>query len=409
MRLSRPASSVLETTRGARRLPAALWWVTLLLVAVTVMFPHLGESGYMRDAGEPFKWRVLYHFNLAVEMNGAAWWSSLLLLLNSLMAYQRWARRDPASGAWMILAVAFALLSLDEIGSLHEFAGNLPIGNVSILVLNAPLAGAALLGGAAYGYACWRLWRSGFPLREVGLLLVGAGLLGSAVINEYFEHHLSWPGYLVGARSGFEEGLEVLGMLVCLGVIADLRSDDGDGVSRARTLWLRLESGRALGLLVGAPFLLHLAVSWLAVRHMNIGPRGNPAVWYPMAMFVVLALAFGWKATQRPSGSAHWLLATFFLASSVGVVYEPRRLFLAVQLAILFAFYVTLRLPVRGSSLALAAALVAIPSVAVAVGGPLVRYDALGAHAGLVALLFLSAHEERRVEPRIALGTSGPT
>ena len=71
---------------------------------------------------------VLAQLDLLRENNLATWWSSMVLLLIAILCAVAW-RADPRPRedggpvlplAWLFLAGVFALLSLDEVGSLHE-------------------------------------------------------------------------------------------------------------------------------------------------------------------------------------------------------------------------------------------------------------------------------------------------
>src|SRR5688500_3064769 len=69
---------------------------------------------------------VLALLNAAQERSLASWWTSALLVACCLMAVAaaRLAGSGSATGRaarpWLVLAVVFALLSLDEVVSLHE-------------------------------------------------------------------------------------------------------------------------------------------------------------------------------------------------------------------------------------------------------------------------------------------------
>ncbi|TCC63356.1 hypothetical protein E0H73_12985 [Kribbella pittospori] len=92
--------------------------MTLHLVAVTVRILLRPGGGGPAD--------VLSLLNAAQERSLASWWTSALLVTCCLVAVAvaRLAGAETRTGLakrpWMVLAVVFALLSIDEVVSLHE-------------------------------------------------------------------------------------------------------------------------------------------------------------------------------------------------------------------------------------------------------------------------------------------------
>lgn len=218
---------------------------------------------------------------------------------------------DSASkAAWIAIAFLFSFLSFDEIGSIHERVGNLVIGREAYLA-------TALLAGMILTFATFVLWKNNTNRRTLVLLLVGIALLASAAPNEYLEHHIHWPEYLIGPRIAFEEGLELSGVLLCLiGITSYQPAYPAQEVDRAR-IWKR---GRSTGLqkvlLVGLVF--HIGMAWMAVHAIEIGFRGNPAVWYFMAVFYFLAWFFLLQArTER----YYLLISGYFTVLSTSSMY----------------------------------------------------------------------------------------
>ena len=83
---------------------------------------------------------ILVQFHLTTEKVMASWYSSMLLLLTASAAFlcflldlrtiQRSAKFCLLKHGWFLIAMIFALLSADELGSLHERVGMIPALNM---------------------------------------------------------------------------------------------------------------------------------------------------------------------------------------------------------------------------------------------------------------------------------------
>jgi hypothetical protein len=296
------------TMNKLRELMTWQYWIfgiNLLLILVTAVFPYVPD-GFL-------KWGILNRLNLAGEMNLAVWWSGGLLLQCGIDAFQLSHWDVDSRRAWMIIAVIFSLLSFDEIGSIHERIGNLTVGSTAYLII-------ALVAGSALLFASWILWKNKQDRKGLVLLLVGIAMLASAAPNEYLEHVLVWPGYLAGPRIAFEEGLEVSGILVCLMGIARFQPADKSRGSIVgfipgfnhlphikKVLWIG--------------FVLHIGIAWITAHYIDIGYRGNPAIWYLMAAFYLLALSYFLKWKNGSLFIVHLLVSGYCMALSTGTMY----------------------------------------------------------------------------------------
>ena len=119
--------------RVRRRLALLVIALNLIFTAGMVAFLYYWpQRDYFGPRGRAFVDHVLVQFHLGAENVVAAWYSSMLLLLVAVvcvMAYaldrrhaHGWFRRTLAMG-WLPLAAAFTVLSLDEVGSIHERVG----------------------------------------------------------------------------------------------------------------------------------------------------------------------------------------------------------------------------------------------------------------------------------------------
>lgn len=158
---------------------------------------------------------VIAPLNLTNENVVAAWFSGMLLLLGSLHAADGFFRLRhknlQAALAWWVISFMLLGLSLDEIGSLHERAN-------AYLHMGAWLSFLpffiVLLAGCAWSFL--QLWVTPSERRSVLGLIVGFAILVSVGGQEYLEHAFRWPWYIAPFRSAFEEGSELLGMLILL-------------------------------------------------------------------------------------------------------------------------------------------------------------------------------------------------
>jgi hypothetical protein len=177
---------------------------------------------------------VLALLNAAQERSLAGWWTSALLMTCCLAALgaSRLAgaftsRR--AAWPWLVLAMVFALLSLDEVVSLHERGAK---WTAAVLDSDSPLARlgwtipatAILLASLAVLIPAMRA----IPVRARALVLIGlgtsiAGALGMEVVNVVLTQ--------AGARylwrliaMAIEETAEMVGVVVVLlGVLTAVR------------------------------------------------------------------------------------------------------------------------------------------------------------------------------------------
>lgn len=371
------------------------WWIWILMVNVfliimTALFPYVIHD-FLR-------WNVINHFNLAGEMTFAAWWSGILLLWAGILAYDMSRQEDQTQRAWGILALLFVLLSFDEIGSLHERASNTISGTIGLQL-------AAIIGGGAFLYACWLLWQHCQDRKGIVLLLLGGAMMASAALHEYLEHNVHWPFLIAGARVALEEGSELTGMLLSLVGLVRLRSSRETRETATYVLPNPCRLSRDIPSNV-CTLVLHLGVSIWVTRYVSIEFRGNPAVFYFMATFFLLGLAYCWRIANHHHARYYLdhLAASYFIALSIGSMYFilPRfnsrlhalgmladvPLLLALQLPLL----VTTLLLLNGRLNRIAFTLLIVLVIALGVGwvldSSLANYVVSGLFAWVVANLF---------------------
>ncbi|MEJ1962039.1 MAG: hypothetical protein WDO56_11060 [Gammaproteobacteria bacterium] len=152
--------------------------------------------------------------NLTNENVFAAWFSGMLLLLASLHAADGYFRlrstHFKAALAWCVIAAMLLVLSLDEIGSLHERIELLKTGPILSFV---PFL-IVLLGGCAWSFI--QLWLTPSERPRVLRLILGFGILVSVGGQEIIERIISLPWYVRPFRAALEEGSELAGMLILI-------------------------------------------------------------------------------------------------------------------------------------------------------------------------------------------------
>jgi hypothetical protein len=371
-----------------------------VLVGIMVLGPLLPQ--------EPISFHIFSLLALQHEMNLAAWWSGAQLFLVALVMWERASCGYPRErGAWGVLAFVSAGLSFDEIGSIHERLGHRTWW--PLLFVAIPLV-------AAVGWALFRLVRIPGRRMAVALIVSAYGLFGAVAGLEYLESVVGETGYY-GLGLELEESLELLGFLCLLFAGIGRRPAGASGLGavipdpgRLAYLPALLTAG-----LVGYPVL---AVG-IVPRFTDLYVRGNPTVWYPSAVFALLACQA--VATRRDADPAHrraWgILAALFLAASIGAVFPLVNLTPNIHLVLprwvysgSYATYLLLVLPVlllaprvlrREGGRLVGVLVVLAVFLAVRVAKPDQRLDDV--LAGLVAYLFAVVF----MDPR--LRTPAPT
>jgi hypothetical protein len=327
--------------RDVRRLERA----AALLIAGAMVLTFAAHSAQWILS--PIRWQV----TLAAENNAAGWVASMKLFGVGLAAIvcvvverqvadnSLWGRRElsPTGIAWAALAAGFLLLSLDELGSLHERLYESPalrqrLPEIDLLEGWAAMFTAPLLLMAAVVF--WTAWWDlrGVP-RVIPLAAICVLLLLSAPIHEHFQvtsgasisHATAWqrPAWQIVA----EEGSELLATFCFLSAglrFAEYRSRG----SRRIDGKVGLEFGWRWPVALIGLYLLGLGVFHPispGIAHAVEG-QGGASNWFPAtAALVGCLLAMHLAALERnrvgsPPGSrlALQALACVNLALSVG-------------------------------------------------------------------------------------------
>jgi len=285
-------------------------------------------------------------FTLTNENNFGAWWSSTMLFMASLLAFEGFLRapggleRARTAYPWLAVSAISLVLSIDEGASIHERIGAWT--GWGMWEASAPfgLVLSLMIAFAAYG-----LWRDPGRRASSVWLMISMALFGTVALQEHLEFQAPWWGTFAALRAVLEEGTEIIGMLILLrvamaGSLAQRRESGADETPTFQFL------GRYERPLLWAPLLLAPFIAHLSAR-LPDQQRGRPAAWAAAMIFSMAALV-ACNMTQRakhpvvrPAILAILLGAlsvqAFVLSSEVGRVVSKRLLVFGLTFSLLLA------------------------------------------------------------------------
>lgn len=305
------------------------------------LFTHYYRSiGSDWGAGTSVKY-LLIHLNLATENVTAVWYSAMLLLLVGLMsglcfAYDKKRsttfRDEVLSYGWLLFGAVFVLLSLDEMGSLHERLGMLAILNpfgdyapgwIDLLIVPIGLVALFML---LFGWVHIRRSR-----RALAFMIVGVTFFLTIPLQEKIEVTL-WHSF--GDRDAWlrpiwhlvlEEGTEIFGSLFFFAATAVYLLDaHKKQVGEARPFTIKLSAplknvlmGSAAGILLMG---IGLAVTMVTAPYLSSGDVGIAQNWFPSTIAAVAALLSWliWENTPRTKGRWVYLGSVLFFVALSG-------------------------------------------------------------------------------------------
>lgn len=333
--------------RAARALVATFAVMNVLMLAGTAAFAwHYAHREALSPTSQAAGRYLLAQLHLGAENVFAAWYSSSVLLATGLAALGAFAAdrkragggRLGGAGGWLLVALVFTGLSLDELGSFHEdvgiWAGIHPATGLLrawALVLAVPIFAVAVFL-VTFAFSRARVSRSFLALMTIGVLLLLTVPLQEGRRSRPILH-------LMG-----EEGAEMFGAL-CLFAAIVMYVFAG---SR--------HSAPAAHLQVSVPLAAATRTSWIVVGVLALvlgvltlagfdQPRdaGRPVNWFASTAAILGALGFMQAATIAPSrGLYRWpwvsaalvclVMAAFYGSSVYG--YRSWREVDAVRLAL---------------------------------------------------------------------------
>jgi len=182
----------------------------ILLACLVVVFiaVHLGLNIYNYEV-EEVPWLLLQLFELDEENNLPTWFSSFLLLNNAAVLFLASTQVTLHRTQWLILAVGFLLLSVDEVAGLHETFH-------TAIDTNWTLYAAILVGIVGLTLIPFLL---ALP-RQIAILFVLSGTLylSGALLVEWLSRDMDEETLLYAIAVAVEEGFEMVGALCFLAV-----------------------------------------------------------------------------------------------------------------------------------------------------------------------------------------------
>jgi hypothetical protein len=299
---------ILLTWRGAVIGIAVLAALNVLFLAATGVYLH---SLRLPDSPEWIRSVFARHLNLGDENVLPAWYSSMLLLIGSVMAAVCFVAERTGDGSvrervlragWIPISSLLALLSFTEIGSIHERLGKLELLNVSggehagwVFTLTVPflLATAYLVAFAWQRVARHRL--------ACLLFVVGAALYATLPVHETIEDRVlaeatkspRWVRPI--AHVLLEEGCEIFGTLLLVAAMAVYAvSEAAQGAGQRKGLVVPsipvpLAAAAGAAVLVAGDAAMR-ASQW-ATKVLPPRDTGMPENWFPSALAGLAALA----------------------------------------------------------------------------------------------------------------------
>lgn len=308
--------------------------VNVLLIATTMVFSLLvGTNAVDWEAAASFVKYDLLALSLASENTLATWYSSMLFLSVAVAATACYARDEAAVSSgegrrstvgWLILAVAFLTLSLDEMGSIHERLGEISsltggertLGWVVVLAVPIGVCGALML---AFAYSKLRTDYWAMRLAAVGTLFFLANpvleQIEFSMLTSGQELSRSWTYAL---RLATEEGTELFGALFWLLSLLFYLSNRTDSEERVRVTSKRVPVPESVLAALPVIFCGGLLITAVFVRLTLPADVGVPRNWFA-ASAALLSTWVWWvrqRALEKPAGMTD---PAFAVAAALGI------------------------------------------------------------------------------------------
>jgi hypothetical protein len=195
-------------------LTAVFAFIHLLLMLVNYAFSWVHYE----------KFAKIFHLN--AEQSIPTYFSSVLLLISSLLLYLI-AQKSPANvKKWKLLSLIFLMMSIDETVSLHEKL--IPLVR-NIIGVNPYFYWGwtipAIIGIAIFGGLFFKFWKGLPPDTRTGMMWAGiiyvAGALGLELFESFYFYRIqTYRDIWLDLLFGIEEILEMGGIILFISVLA---------------------------------------------------------------------------------------------------------------------------------------------------------------------------------------------
>jgi hypothetical protein len=185
---------------------------TLLIISIFLVVTHCFLNYYNHEV-EELHWLIFQLFDLDDENNLPTWFSSFLLLNNSLVMYL-FARMEKDKGQfyWLLLSLGFLALSIDEVAGIHE-----SINTVIEVSWAYPAGILVIVLGLSFIPFLLSLERRLAILFVISGLIYVSGVLGVEILSEDMDE----DSMAYGFATAVEEAMEMLGALLFLSTSLD--------------------------------------------------------------------------------------------------------------------------------------------------------------------------------------------
>lgn len=294
-------------------MPWWLWVLAIDAVAVYLLYYGVFQGGWSTSRHPMFT-----PLSLAHENNVAVWWAGVCLLIPGLLFLDTGLRKGMAPAdriMWISLAGVILALSFDEVGSLHErvsFSG----GWWALLPF-------ALVGISAFVFGIVRMLRRDATRMAGFMVLIGLILFVVIAGLEHLELTSFFAGANARSRLVIEEAIELgAAFILMLAAVSQRRHETGQAFNRVSILVAPRTVG-FLDVLLFLALLGHVVAAVFFNPDVREGGRGNPEMWYPMAVFLLIAFHVVHRpARYRLRRTAVVAIVTLFVLLSIGQMHN---------------------------------------------------------------------------------------
>jgi len=215
-----------------------IMWV-LCGIALLLLLAHILAMTMTYAYGRSFFYGLVPLFDFALEKNAPTYFSSFLLLLNGALLFVLWKSTTSAARPeriWLVLAIVFCFLSLDEFAGLHELMIK-PIRDLSgasgafFFAWIIPYGIAVLVLAMWVIPAIWKLGRNFFLLFTTAAFFYVGGAIGIEMLEGIYFEYAGVADRNYRMISSTQEVMEVVGLLILVHTLLALLIDRQGGFS----------------------------------------------------------------------------------------------------------------------------------------------------------------------------------